>query len=105
MPNQPNNQQYFVAVPMEKFIKEQILICEQEISGAGFLIMHNAKSVREYWKGKRDALQELQAFLKPISLEERDKEVAGKAWDACENNISFPFNNHPNKEQYIQSIK
>lgn len=38
-----------------KFIESELLICEQEILNSAFLIMHDTKCVKEYWKGKLDA--------------------------------------------------
>jgi len=48
-------------------------------------------------------------WLRPISLEERDKEVAGKAWEAgaqwqYENMSEVSNGNSPDKDQYLQSL-
>lgn len=49
-----------------KFIENELLICEQEISNSAFLIMHDSKSVREYWKGKRDAYTTLKQKIEAL---------------------------------------
>jgi len=49
-----------------KFIENELLICEHEILNSAFLIMHDVKSVREYWKGKRDAYTTLKHKIKSL---------------------------------------
>lgn len=50
------------AVKFWEWVKKQIEICDSEELNAKFLIMHDTKSVREYWKGKRDALKEIKSW-------------------------------------------
>lgn len=49
-----------------EFIENELLICESEILNSKFLIMHDVKSVREYWRGKHDTYTTLKQKIKSL---------------------------------------
>lgn len=59
-------QQDKAAHTVTAWVDEQINDCEKEIAAAAFLIMHNVKEIKEYWKGKRDAFKETQQYIKSL---------------------------------------